>query len=193
MEGQSTRREQTLNAAVTVLAKQGLRALTHRRVDATAGVPLGTTSNYFPTWHKLAVATIEHIAEWVTNVGAHGADDEALDPKDALVTVFCRQINRGLTDWKTPILAWNRMVFELPEEPGIKDVIIEVRNGGIKVYSALLQRCGSPDPERHAWLVMSYVKGIHLRQYVLPDPDLDAEALIRPLLDTLLQEAPKHG
>lgn len=183
-----TRREQTLDAAVTVLAEQGVRALTHRRVDMTAGVPAGTASNYFTNRHKLAVATIQHIADWITDTRALGTDDEALDAEEAVIALFCRQVEHGLTEWKTPVLAWNRLSFELPDEPGIKDIIAEIRNGGIKVYSALLQRCGSPDPERHAWLLMSFVKGIHLRHYLIPEPDFDAEALIRPLLATLLRE-----
>ncbi|WFR73994.1 TetR family transcriptional regulator [Prescottella defluvii] len=36
------------DAAVTLIAQQGLRALTHRAVDRAAGIPEGSTSYYAP-------------------------------------------------------------------------------------------------------------------------------------------------
>jgi DNA-binding transcriptional regulator YbjK len=43
------RRELLCDTAIAVLATEGGRGLTHRAVDRQAGVPLGTTKNYFPT------------------------------------------------------------------------------------------------------------------------------------------------
>ncbi|WP_028649694.1 TetR/AcrR family transcriptional regulator [Nocardiopsis sp. CNT312] len=41
------RRTALLDAAIDVLAEEGARGLTFRAVDARAGVPMGTASNYF--------------------------------------------------------------------------------------------------------------------------------------------------
>ncbi|MEV5327569.1 TetR/AcrR family transcriptional regulator [Nonomuraea fastidiosa] len=41
------RRRALIDAAVEVLAREGARGLTFRAVDAGAGVPVGTASNYF--------------------------------------------------------------------------------------------------------------------------------------------------
>lgn len=41
------RRAALLDAAIEVLAREGARGLTFRAVDAEAGVPAGTASNYF--------------------------------------------------------------------------------------------------------------------------------------------------
>src|SRR5919107_1137181 len=41
------RRSVILDAALRVIAEQGMRALTHRAVDAAAGLPGGSTSYYF--------------------------------------------------------------------------------------------------------------------------------------------------
>ena len=43
------RRERLLDAAIELVGLQGLTALTHRAVDAAAGVPTGTASNYWRT------------------------------------------------------------------------------------------------------------------------------------------------
>lgn len=56
------RRGDLLAAAARVVADGGLRALTHRAVDATAGVPQGSTSGYFRTRLALLTALTEHVA-----------------------------------------------------------------------------------------------------------------------------------
>ncbi|MEV8228899.1 TetR/AcrR family transcriptional regulator [Streptomyces sp. NPDC079167] len=57
------RRHRLGDAAIDVLALSGCRGLTHRAVDAAAGVPLGTTKNYFPTRDALLLASTERIIE----------------------------------------------------------------------------------------------------------------------------------
>nr|MDA8322359.1 TetR/AcrR family transcriptional regulator [Actinomycetota bacterium] len=41
------RRRALADAAIAILAGQGSHHLTHRTVDRRAGVPAGTTANYF--------------------------------------------------------------------------------------------------------------------------------------------------
>jgi DNA-binding transcriptional regulator YbjK len=54
-------RERVLNAAISLLATGGLRALTHGRIDERADVPKGSTSNYFRTRAALLVG----VSEWI--------------------------------------------------------------------------------------------------------------------------------
>src|SRR5690242_17791338 len=56
------RRETLLDAAIQVLGGQGTRALTHRAVDAAAGVPTGSTANYFPTRDALFEAIVDRVS-----------------------------------------------------------------------------------------------------------------------------------
>jgi DNA-binding transcriptional regulator YbjK len=57
------RRDRLRDAAIEVLARDGGRGLTHRAVDAAAGLPVGTTKNYFPTRQSLLQAAAERCAE----------------------------------------------------------------------------------------------------------------------------------
>ena len=50
------RRAELLEAAVDVVAEAGLRGLTHRAVDARAGLPEGTCSAYLRSRSALLVA-----------------------------------------------------------------------------------------------------------------------------------------
>ncbi|MBP2413843.1 DNA-binding transcriptional regulator YbjK [Arthrobacter stackebrandtii] len=56
-------RDRALTAAIRLVGGQGVRALTHARVDAEAGLPKGSTSNWFRTRDALVAGVIVTIAE----------------------------------------------------------------------------------------------------------------------------------
>lgn len=53
MASNPDRRSELADAGLDILAESGGRGLTHRAIDRAAGVPIGTTSNYFPTRRDL--------------------------------------------------------------------------------------------------------------------------------------------
>jgi AcrR family transcriptional regulator len=57
------RKGRLADAAIEVLGTEGMRALTHRAVDARAQLPQGTCSYHFPTRNALLTAALERIAE----------------------------------------------------------------------------------------------------------------------------------
>ena len=57
------RRKRILDTAVDILADTGIGGVTHRQVDDRAGLPAGTTSNYFRTRLALLEATTAHVAD----------------------------------------------------------------------------------------------------------------------------------
>lgn len=59
----SPRRQQLLEAALHVLADEGLKGLTHRAVDRRAGLPEGSCSAYLRTRRALQAALTEHVAD----------------------------------------------------------------------------------------------------------------------------------
>src|SRR5918911_360744 len=61
MAAEPGRRERLLDAAIEIVGVQGLSALTHRAVDAAAGVPTGTTSNYWRTRQALLDALVDRV------------------------------------------------------------------------------------------------------------------------------------
>lgn len=75
------RRAQVADAALELLAENGLRALTHRAVDQRAGVPVGTTSNY----HRTRAALLEAVTARLEarDLAIWEADRDATPPTDA--------------------------------------------------------------------------------------------------------------
>jgi AcrR family transcriptional regulator len=57
------RRAQLTDAAISLLVESGVHGVTHRAVDRRAGLPAGTTSNYFRSREALLVATARRVVE----------------------------------------------------------------------------------------------------------------------------------
>src|SRR4051812_29606628 len=85
---ESPRRRQLLEAALHVVADDGLRGLTHRAVDRRAGLPEGSCSAYLRTRSALQqalteyvaaalVADVDRLAERVRDIGAEDEGVEA--------------------------------------------------------------------------------------------------------------------
>lgn len=73
----SPRRQQLLEAALHVLADEGLKGLTHRAVDRRAGLPEGSCSAYLRTRRALQAALTEHVADTLLADVDELADDLA--------------------------------------------------------------------------------------------------------------------
>ena len=79
------------DAAIDVLGRDGLRALTHRAVDARAGLPQGTCSYHHRTRRSLLAAALNRIADLdradmastTADADAEGADGAGTDGTDA--------------------------------------------------------------------------------------------------------------
>src|SRR5690349_24747847 len=61
MPSRPNRRDVLLDAAIGLVGVRGLTALTHRAVDTAAGVPTGTTSNYWRTRQALLDALVDRV------------------------------------------------------------------------------------------------------------------------------------
>ena len=83
------RRTLILDAAIDILNDVGVGGVTHRQVDERAGLPPGTTSNYFRTRLALLEATAGRVVElhW-RNVAALQRLGGSTGDRQALVTLM---------------------------------------------------------------------------------------------------------
>lgn len=84
----SRTRDQALNAAVTLIGTEGIRALTHGRVDAAASLPPGSTSNHFRT----RAALVAGVAEWIARHELSDAGVLTITTRDELVGALTRMV-----------------------------------------------------------------------------------------------------
>lgn len=89
-----SRRTDLLDSAIDVVGTDGIRALTHRRVDEWASVSLGSTSNLFRTRRALLEGVLDRLLEVDQHViaGITGTTLPQSVPAlaDALTAYLCR-------------------------------------------------------------------------------------------------------
>ncbi|HEY2264825.1 MAG TPA: TetR/AcrR family transcriptional regulator [Streptosporangiaceae bacterium] len=195
----SARTRQVGDAAIAVLAEQGARGLTHRAVDAEAGLPPGTTSNYARTREALLTLTLTRIAELDAADAVEAGAAELSEPgysrsglsgsgisatgvsmaglAGLLATVLDRWINDP--EAQRRVVARFELALEATRRPGLRAFYDEM-GLGIRVETArLLAASGSADPERDAWTLIAWMEGTTF--YALAG----AGAAVRPPLDVL--------
>lgn len=120
MTGVTGKRGIVLDTALTVLGERGPRALTHRAVDEAAGLPAGSTSNYFRTRAALLTGITARLEE-----RDHAAWDRLPAPRDVpeLVEHLGRLLRHAVTADEAATLARYALVLESRELPEVREAL----------------------------------------------------------------------
>lgn len=170
----SPRRRALLDAALQVLAQQGLRGLTHRAVDRQAGLPQGTCSAYLRTRRALLTALTEYVAASLA-ADVDGLAAELADlPHDGDTTRQVDGVARMFLGWlehPEMLLARQELTIEATRDAELAAVLAAARDGLVAVVDGILRARGKDHgPERAAWLVAS-LDGILLAALLRPAAD----------------------
>ncbi len=146
-----TRRDEIADAGVRLIARGGIRALTHRAVDEEAALPAGSTSYYARTRRELTRLVVDRLAEGTQ------ADVDALGiPTDLTRAEAARMVHGFLTrlaareDVKAARFA---LLFELRGDEDLRRALTAeapVRTSLLRAAQALLESAGIADPAAHA-------------------------------------------
>jgi len=170
-----SRREQLLDAAITVLGSQGIRQLTHRAVDAAAGLPAGSASNYFKTRDALVDAIIERFAE------RERASWEALagmvTPRTAeeLAGVLAAYVRRAVGADRVVTIARYGVFIESALRPGSRAQLTESAREIRRWGAEWLRSVGAPDPALACELLLDQMDGLILHHLAYPELAGDLE------------------
>jgi DNA-binding transcriptional regulator YbjK len=184
------RRRVLCDAAIEVLAQEGARGLTHRKVERRAGLPDGTTSSYFPTRSALLRATAERVAELDV------ADFEAVTTQpspEAAAAATTLSLLAEMVMRSAAGLALNRSRarYELALHAHRDAVLREAFDDAIAGFVALSEQAVmqvQPDGfvdralvEEQARAVTTFINGVMVRQVLGPRPVDSVEELTRLL------------
>jgi AcrR family transcriptional regulator len=186
----SSRRELLLDAAIRVLGERGVRAVTHRAVDAEAGVGAGSTANYFPTREALFEAIVERFSQ-----------RERADFDDIASTVCptsAAELGRALAAFardsagpnRTLTLSRYALLVESANNTGLREQMATAGGRVSTWFANWLRLIGSADPEHDTHVVGNYITGLVLHQLAIPDPHFDPAEEIISLLETLTGTRP---
>jgi DNA-binding transcriptional regulator YbjK len=98
------RRQRIVTAAVSAIAEVGIGSVTHRRIAALAGVPLGSTTYYFPTLDDLVAAALREATEYA-RAGLEAWAEELTVSRD-LPATFVDLAQRYVADREQALLEY---------------------------------------------------------------------------------------
>lgn len=143
------------DAAIALLAEEGTRGLTHRAVDARAGMPPGTTSAYLRTRKALIEAVVNRLAE----LDGEPAPPAGPGDLDALATSIAAMLDHQLGEGRTRTLARYACLLEATHQPELRTILahgVASRAGA----RALLEAAGAPNPQRRGDHLVAFLDGL---------------------------------
>ncbi|WP_433858870.1 TetR/AcrR family transcriptional regulator [Streptomyces kronopolitis] len=176
------RREQVLDAGIRVLGDEGARRLTYQAVDAAAGVPSGTASNYFRNRAALIEGIVGHLQELERRDWEAFA--AAAAPADAgeLADAVARFLRHATGPERARTAARFALYLESTARPALRPALTRGREAVTGWGAEWLRRFGSPAPRRHCAILLDYMDGVVFRQLAFPDEDFDPGPGLRELL-----------
>ena len=183
----ANRRQALLDAAIRVLGERGTRALTHRAVDAEAGVPAGSASNYFPTRESLLEAMVDHLSD----LEREHFDEIAAAVCPATAAELARAVAEFARDSAGPHRVLTLARYAILVEAGHNEQIRrQLADTGSRVnvwFANWLRLIGSGDPDYDVHVLGNYITGLILHQLAIPDPQFYPAGEISVLLESLVR------
>jgi AcrR family transcriptional regulator len=177
-------RERALEAGVNLVGTQGLRALTHARVDAEASLPRGSTSNHFRTRAALVAGVSGWIAERETSdmgsvVGPPPQNAEAF------IELFSQIVELLTGPHAVRTRARDAMFLESASDPELFAPLHAQRAGFTAWTRGILESLGARHPDTATPAFMAFGDGLMLHRLTV-DPDAPVRSSVALAVQGLL-------
>ena len=142
MPPNAARRTQILDAAIDILADDGIGGVTHRQIDERTGLPGGTTSNYFRSRLALVEATAGRVAElhWqhVTVLRS------AITPlgRDGVAALMTRMVTDPDRQARRRQVARFELFLEGTRRPELVPYLNEMQSAALQSAAVILESAG---------------------------------------------------
>jgi AcrR family transcriptional regulator len=169
-------RERALEAAVELLGAEGVRALTHARVDERAGLPPGSTSNWFRTRRAL----LGGVVDWIAERERADFDPASIPPiagVDALIEGLCAVTELQTGRFATRTRARYALFLELADDPELGEPLRRQRREFERWTERIVMAVGIADPVPATRALMALGDGLLLHRLTV-DPALDMRPAI---------------
>lgn len=189
-----SRRAEIADAAISTLARDGMRGLTHRAVDRAAGLPEGSASYYFRTRQTLLQATVERLAELdstdmpprtdmppSTDLPApHGQD------LDAFAAAAARIVESWLTSGRERQLARYELALEATRRPELRQALVASGATIRALVASQFAAAGVRQPGQRAADFVAFLDGLLFDQIAGAGARKLTSAQLRAAIRTLL-------
>lgn len=134
-----SRRTEIADATIKTLAAEGMRGLTHRAVDRTAGLPEGSTSYYFRTRSALLEAVVDRFLERLDQQLAEWMEEELPEGVDVADRVAGLVIRWATADREAQIARYE-LGLESTRRPELQPKLAQAR---VRVHRMIIERLGA--------------------------------------------------
>ena len=170
------------DSAIEVVARHGIRALTHRAVDSEAGLPSGSTSYYCRTRSQLLSLTVARLTSLLRGfVEVSGIQELTSSSSDDILTTLARMVEGLLADYRGELAARSALILELTGTQDTTDLVASLLDPSDLVGA--LDSAGLRDPVAAAHDLLTVYEGLLWERTVGrlagadPDPRHDADVL----------------
>lgn len=163
------------DAAIALLASGGSKGLTHRAVDAQAGLPAGSTSFYCRTRQELlTLALLRHAALDMADLQA---DAQRMSRLEWRADDFIDLLTERVADWLSPakrgrLVARFELFMMASRDPELAAIVTQQRQHFLAATEVALSRAGVADPAGLAPMVLVTVDALLLDQISASGPML---------------------
>lgn len=180
------RRVAILEAAIRVVARRGVGAVTHRAVASEAEVPLASTTYYFASKLDLLLEAFRHLTEQRIAALDHGIAllPTRLSPELA-AALWASVTAENLRTDEARVLSEFEMHLEASRQPELRAIHARWEAKAMEYFTAGMRAMSSPHPEADAALVLSVLTGLEIGELANPTPNVE-RTLFLPLLARLL-------
>ncbi|MEV6201155.1 TetR family transcriptional regulator [Streptomyces sp. NPDC051771] len=186
----SKRRETIADSAIRVIARDGVRALTHRAVDREAGIPQGSTSYHAKTRLALVELVVDALAarakadaeRLAASLDAGFAPGRLLDA-DALAALIAGLVE-ALASRRDDMRARYALLLELHDEPRVRAKLTadsDVHALSRRVAATALTRAGLPGSDAHVEDLIALTDSLLFHRTAL-DPTASPRAVLAAYL-----------
>lgn len=183
------RRNALADAGIAVLAREGSRGLTHRAIDKEAGVPTGTTANYFRSRDALITGLFERIGARLAPTQEDLDRRAGQQPGRALFADYLRDIVRRLSAEPEVTRALFELRLGAGHRPELARVLGPWLRAGFEGDLAFNESAGLPGGRQEIALFRYAIDGLLFDRLTISiDPDTPTDEVIDALVSGLLPE-----
>lgn len=179
------RRQVILRAALALIERQGVAAVTHRAVGQACDVPLGSVTYYFPTRDGLLCEALE---QWVSD------EVERLEQLAAALEAEPLPPREGAARWGELLSANDphqaaqfELYLQASRTPELREAATAAFAAYERVAAAALRAAGLPegDAARSAALFVALADGMGLRRLAEPEARARFDSALADLFEAL--------
>jgi DNA-binding transcriptional regulator YbjK len=157
-------RERILHGTFALIGREGIGALSNRRIATEAGVSLGTLTYHFPSQEDLLRECLERfVEEEVARMESIAADIRARCPSPEQIAIEVQQLAaESIADPER--IAELELHMHAARDPALQEASRRCFTAYEELATAALEGLGVPDPERHAGAVVAVITGLGVRR-----------------------------